>query len=118
MDNMNNLRNKVQLIGHLGMNPEVRTTVSGRTLARLQVATTESYKNGKGEWIKNTLWHSVSAWGKTAEMAEANLHKGAEVQVEGKLIHREYIDKTGVKKYITEVQATELQAIPKVSKAQ
>lgn len=104
---MNNLRNKVQLIGHLGMNPDVRTTDSGKKMARLSIATNETYKNGKGEWVNDTQWHNVIAWGKTAEIAEKSLQKGTEVLVEGKLVHREYTDKTGTKRYATDVVASE-----------
>jgi single-strand DNA-binding protein len=112
---MNTLRNKVQLIGNLGMNPEVRTTETGRKMARLSLATNESYKNNKGEWVKETQWHNVIAWGKTAELAEQHLIKGSEVFLEGKLVHREYTDKEGVKKSITEVQAFDLLLLQKKS---
>jgi single-strand DNA-binding protein len=110
---MNNLRNRVQLIGHLGMNPDVRTTETGKKLARLSIATNESYKNASGERITDTQWHNIIAWGKTAEIAEKHLQKGAEVIVEGKLVHREYTDKAGVKKSVTEVQALDFLMIQK-----
>lgn len=105
---MNALKNKVQLIGHLGMDPEVRTTESGKKLARMSVATNESYKNAKGERVTQTQWHNLIAWGKTAEIICEKLHKGQEVMVEGKLLYREYIDKTGVKRNVTEIQVSEL----------
>lgn len=105
---MNALRNKVQLIGHLGMDPEVRTTESGKKMARLSIATNENYKSAKGEWVTQTQWHNIVAWGKTAELICEKLHKGNEVMIEGKLQYREYTDKTGVKRNITEVLASEL----------
>jgi len=105
---MNALKNRVQLIGNLGMNPEVRTTESGKKMARVSIATNESYKNAKGEWIKETQWHNLVAWGKTAEVIERKLQKGCEVMIEGKLVHREYTDKTGVKRNVTEVQVLDL----------
>jgi len=102
------LRNKVQLIGNLGNMPEVKNTENGKKLARFSVATNESYRNTKGEKVTETQWHSLVAWGKVAEIAEKFLNKGSEVAVEGKLIHRNYTDKEGNKKYVSEVQVNEL----------
>jgi single-strand DNA-binding protein len=104
---MNALKNKVQLIGNLGMTPEIKTLESGKKLAKMTIATNETYKNAKGEKITETQWHNLVAWGKTAEIAEKFLTKGNEVAIEGKLIHRNYIDKEGVKKYITEIEISE-----------
>jgi len=102
------LKNKVQLIGHLGNVPEVRTTESGKKLVKFSVATNEVYRNSNGEKIKETQWHSLIAWGKVAEIAEKYLLKGTEVAIEGKLINRNFTDKEGNKKYVTEVQVNEL----------
>jgi len=110
---MNNLKNKVQLIGNLGNAPEIKTLDGGNKLARLSLATNETYKNSKGEKVTETQWHNVIAWGKTAEIVEKYFTKGLEVMVEGKLINRNYTDKEGVKRYITEVQATELLILSK-----
>lgn len=105
---MNNLKNKVQLIGNLGNNPEVINLESGKKLAKFSIATNETYKNVKGEQIKDTQWHNVVAWGKTAEIIEKYLQKGNEVAVEGKLINRSFDDKDGNKRYVTEILANEL----------
>ena len=102
------LRNKVQLIGNLGANPEIKTTESGKKLARFSIATHESYRNAKGEKVTETQWHHMVAWGKVAEISEKYLTKGSEVVVEGKLVSRSYNDKDGIKKYITEVQVNEV----------
>ena len=102
------LKNKVQLIGNLGNNPEVKTLDGGKKMARFSVATSESYRNANGEKITDTQWHTLIAWGKVAELAEKFLHKGSEVAIEGKLINRSYNDKEGNKKYVTEVQVNEL----------
>ncbi len=102
------LKNKVQLIGNLGNAPEVKTTESGKKLARFSVATNESYRNAKGEKVTETTWHNLVAWGKVADIAEKYLTKGKEIAIEGKLINRSYTDKDGNKKYITEVQVNEL----------
>ncbi|MBJ2172653.1 single-stranded DNA-binding protein [Aureibaculum sp. A20] len=105
---MNALRNKVQLIGNLGDNPEIITLESGKKLAKFSIATNESYKNASGEKVTDTQWHNVIAWNKTAEIIEKYLVKGNEVAVEGKLTTRSYDDKEGNKKYITEVVINEL----------
>ena len=102
------LKNKVQLIGHLGNQPDVRNTESGKKWARFSVATNEVYRNAKGEKVTETQWHNLVAWGKVAEIAEKFLTKGSEVAIEGKLINRNYTDKEGIKKYITEVQVNEV----------
>ncbi len=105
---MNTLRNKVQLIGNLGKNPEIITLDSGKKLAKFSIATNESYKNAKGEKITDTQWHNVIAWNKTAEIVEKYLVKGNEVAIEGKLTSRSYEDKAGEKKYVTEIIVNEL----------
>ena len=102
------LRNKVQLIGNLGSQPEIRTTPQGKKLAKFSIATNDSYKNAKGERVKETIWHHVVAWGKVADIAEKYLNKGSEIAIEGKLINRNYNDKDGNKKYVSEVQANEV----------
>ncbi|MDF1672451.1 MAG: single-stranded DNA-binding protein [Vicingaceae bacterium] len=105
---MNNLKNKVQLIGNLGNTPEVINLETGKKLAKFSIATNESYKNTKGEQIKDTQWHNIIAWGKTADIIEKYLEKGSEVAIEGKLVNRSYDDKDGNKRYITEILVNEL----------
>ncbi len=105
---MNTLRNKVQLIGNLGNNPEIITLDSGKKLAKFSIATNENYKNAQGEKITETYWHNCVAWNKTAEIIEKYLEKGKEVAIEGKLTSRSYDDKDGTKRYITEVVVNEL----------
>ncbi|MCX6319105.1 MAG: single-stranded DNA-binding protein [Bacteroidetes bacterium] len=102
------LKNKVQLIGKLGNAPEIKTLESGKKMARFSVATSENYRNARGEKITETQWHTLVAWGKVADIAEKFLTKGKDVAVEGKLINRSYNDKEGNKKYITEIQVNEL----------
>jgi len=105
---MNTLRNKVQLIGNLGNDPEIVTLESGKKLAKFSIATNESYKNNKGERVTDTQWHNVVAWGKTAEIIESFVTKGKEVAIEGKLTIRSWEDKEGQKRYTTEVVCNEL----------
>jgi single-strand DNA-binding protein len=102
------LKNKVQLIGNLGNKPEIKTLEGGKKVAHFSIATDESYRNAKGEKIKETQWHNLVAWGKVAEIVEKYLNKGSEVAIEGKLTNRSYNDKSGTKKYITEIQVNEL----------
>ncbi len=102
------LKNKVQLIGNLGNATEIKTTEGGKKLARFSMATNESYRNAQGEKITETQWHNLIAWGKVADIAEKFLVKGSEVAIEGKLINRNYTDKDGIKKYVTEVQVNEV----------
>ena len=104
---MNNMRNKVQLIGNLGMDPEVKHLTGGKTVAKVSIATKEVYKNAIGEKVTETQWHNLVAWGKTAEIAEKFLKKGTEIAVEGKLINRSYNDKEGNKKYVSEIVVNE-----------
>lgn len=102
------LKNRVQLIGNLGQSPELRTTETGKSMSRFSIATNETYTNASGEKVVETQWHNVVAWGKLAEITSTYLNKGSEVVIEGKLVHRNYIDKEGVKRYVSEIQATEI----------
>ena len=105
---MNTLRNRVQLIGNLGNDPEIINLESGKTLAKFSIATNESYKNANGEKITDTQWHNIVAWGKTAQIVEKYVGKGKEVAIEGKLTTRSWEDKDGNKRYTTEIVANEL----------
>jgi len=102
------LKNKVQLIGNIGNTPEIKTMESGKKMARFSLATSESYRNAKGEKVTETQWHSIVCWGKLAEIVEKYLTKGKEIALEGRLINRSYNDKDGNKKYVCEVEANEL----------
>ncbi|MDD2985747.1 single-stranded DNA-binding protein [Flavobacterium sp.] len=96
------MKNRVQLIGHVGNDPEVKTFEGGK-VANLNIATNENYTNAKGEKVEHTEWHRLTAWGKTAEIIEKFVTKGKEIAIEGKLSTRSYDDKEGNKRYITEV---------------
>lgn len=108
---MNTLKNKVHLIGNLGFDPEVREIAKGRKVARISVATNDSYRNAAGERVTDTQWHTVVAWGTTAEAVEKMLRKGSPVALEGRLVHRSYETKEGVKRYITEVVMNDFQLL-------
>lgn len=108
---MNTLRNRVQLIGNLGTAPEVKTLAGGKKVAKLVIATNETYKNQKGEKVTETTWHNLTAWGSHADFAEKFLEKGAEIAIDGKLKHSNYTDKEGIKRYITEIEVHEFMMI-------
>ena len=105
---MNTLRNKVQLIGNLGNDPEIINLESGNTVAKFSIATNESYKNASGEKVTDTQWHRIVAFGKTAQIIEKYVTKGKEIAIEGKLNTRAWDDKDGIKRYTTEVVCNEL----------
>ncbi|PKQ44187.1 single-stranded DNA-binding protein [Confluentibacter flavum] len=105
---MSTLRNKVQLIGNVGQEPTITVLESGKKVARLSLATNESYKDNKGEKQTNTDWHNLVAWGKTSDIIETYVTKGKEIAIEGKLTSRSYEDKDGIKRYVTEVVVGEL----------
>lgn len=104
---MSTLKNKVQLIGRLGNNPEVRNFESGKTMATFSMATNEVYYNNKGEKVEDTQWHNIVVWGKKVSVVETYLKKGSEVAIEGKLINRKY-EKEGETRYVTEISLNEL----------
>ncbi|HMP12963.1 MAG TPA: single-stranded DNA-binding protein [Saprospiraceae bacterium] len=104
---MNNLRNKVQLIGHLGKDVEYRVLDNGNALARVSIATKEVYHNQKGEKIVDVQWHQLVGWGKLAEMMQILCKKGKEVAVQGKLTHRSYEDQDGNTRYLSEIIVNE-----------
>lgn len=101
------MRNRVQLIGRLGQNPEVKEFEKGRKLVRMGIATDEVYMNN-GEKVKQTTWHNLVAWGKLAEICEKYLKKGNEIAVEGKLTYRTWEDKDGAKRNTTEIHIGEM----------
>lgn len=108
-----NIRNKVLLIGHLGQDPENKTTPNGHEVVRFSLATRESYKNRDGEQVEQTEWHRCVAWGHRAEYARKYLRKGKEIALEGKLRHRSYDDKDGIRRYVTEVEVQEMTMVGK-----
>ena len=105
---MNAMKNKVQLIGHVGQDPEIKTFDGGKKVANITIATNDYYINDKGEKVEQTEWHRVTAWGKVADIIEKYVDKGKEVAIEGKLTHRSYDDKDGTKRYITEVVVNDI----------
>lgn len=105
---MNQLRNKVMLIGNIGNDPEIRNLDGGKKMARFSLATNERYRSSNGEQKEETQWHNLVIWGKLADVAEKYCAKGGEIAVEGKISNRSWEDKEGVKRYTTEIIVNEL----------
>ena len=100
---MNNLRNRVQLIGNLGADVETKQLANGGQLAKLSLATSDVYRNQQGERVTDTQWHNLVAFGKNADTLRTYGKKGNELAVSGKLTHRSYEDDKGVKRTYTEI---------------
>ncbi len=100
--------NKVMLIGHLGRDPELRYTPSGRPVATFSLATNRSWHSADGERHEETEWFNIVAWGSLAEICNQHLSKGQQVYIEGRLQTRRWDDAEGKKHFATEVVAREL----------
>lgn len=109
--------NKVQLIGHIGKDPEVRTFEGGNRKASFSIATSERRKNKSGELKESTEWHNIVCWDTLADIAQKYFRKGQQVYVEGKITTRQWEANDGTKKYITEVVASQIQLLGKQEKA-
>ena len=107
------MKNSVQLIGHVGQEPEIKNLEAGKKLANISIATNEVYYRENGDKVEKTEWHRVTAWGKVAEIIEKHVTKGKEIAIEGKLTHRSYDDKDGNKRYVTEIVANEILLLSK-----
>ncbi|OBX24418.1 MULTISPECIES: single-stranded DNA-binding protein [Bizionia] len=105
---MNTLRNKVQLIGRLGQDPEIISFEDGNKMAKFSLATDDSYKDKNGEKVERTYWHNVIVKNGLVKVVEEYVTKGQEIAIEGKLTNRSWDDKDGKKHYITEVLCNEL----------
>lgn len=113
---MNTLRNKVNLIGRLGAKPELQTVAGGYTISSFSVATNERYKDKDGTWKESTQWHNIKAWGKIAERISKIGMKGSEIVLEGKLINRQFENKSGEKRYVTEIELNDFMLLTPVEK--
>jgi len=110
--------NKVILVGNLGIDPEIRTLESGAKVARLRIATSESYTNKEGMKVENTEWHTVTMWRALADIAEKYLGKGKQVYIEGKLRTRSWKDSEENDRYATEIVADSMQMLGRAGDAQ
>lgn len=105
---MANGLNKAILIGNLGRDPEVRYTPSGLGVANFSIATSETWTNKEGEKETRTEWHRIVAFGKLGEICGEYLSKGKQVYIEGRIQTRDWEDKDGVKRYTTEIVASQM----------
>ncbi|WOC41097.1 single-stranded DNA-binding protein [Polaribacter sp. HL-MS24] len=105
---MNTLRNKVQLIGRLGQEPEIVTFQDGNKIAKFSMATDDSYKDKNGEKVERTFWHNIIVKGGLVSVVQNYVKKGQEIAVEGKLTNRSYETKEGEKRYLTEILVHDL----------
>ncbi len=103
--------NKVILIGNLGADPELRYTPSGAAVANFNMATTERWRDKDGQMQEKTEWHRVILWARQAEIAKEYLHKGSSVYIEGRIQTRNYDDKDGIKRYVTEIVGQRMQLL-------
>ena len=108
--------NKVILVGNSGKETEYKTLPDGTPVAKLMIATTETYRLKNGELQSKTDWHTIILWRGLAELAREYVHKGSLLYVEGKLRNRDYEDKDGQKKYVTEVIAGQVVMLDKKTK--
>lgn len=115
---MNALRNKVQLIGRLGQDPDLKTLESGKKVAHFTLATGGSYKGADGSRIDETTWHSIVAWNGLAEIASKFLRKGREVCVEGRINYRTFTDRNGLQRSVTEIIASDMVLLSSRTKAE
>ena len=113
---MNNLKNSVQLVGHLGKSVDVKSLPSGSKVASVSMATNDYYKNNKGETVQDTQWHNLVAWGSIAESMGKYLEKGSEIMVQGKLVYNTYEDKDGNSRTNSEIRVNEFIKLSKDSK--
>jgi single-strand DNA-binding protein len=107
----NTFQNNVQLTGHLGRNPEVITFEDGKKVVKLLLAINEYKKNTAGDKETHTQWHTLTAWGSVADIAEKYLIKGKQIMVHGKLNNKTYLAKDGSKRYTTEIIVNQLQML-------
>jgi len=111
---MNALRNRVLLIGRLGQDPERIEFDGDKVKANLRLATNEAYRNAQGEKTETTQWHNVIAWGQLADIMTQYLSKGSEVAIEGRLVYRQYEDKTGQQRVAAEIVTQEMLMLDRV----
>lgn len=102
------IKNKVQLVGNVGKDLDVKSSSSGKKIVRFSLATNETYKNEAGEKTTNTDWHRLVCFGKTADIVEKYVSKGSQIAIEGKLSNGSYEDKEGIKRYTTDIIVNEI----------
>lgn len=107
------MKNRIELIGHLGQDPESRNLENGTHVCRYTLATSESWKDANGEWQKRTTWHNIISWKSAADYASKHLRKGNLVRIEGRMTYRDFEDKNRQKRTIAEVVTTDILKLEK-----
>ena len=105
---MNTLRNKVQLLGHVGQDPEISVLEDGKKMAKFSMATNEVFTTAAGEKVEKTYWHRITFWNRPAQIVEEHVRKGSKVLIEGKLTTRSWEDEAGMKHFRNEIVGREL----------
>lgn len=113
---MSTLKNHVQLIGRLGADVEIKSSVKGVPYAQLRLATNEYVKTSSGEWKENTQWHTLMVWGEQTKILEQNGRKGTQILVQGSLQYREYSDANQVSRIVAEIRVNTLMPFHHVPK--
>lgn len=108
---MKTIKNKILLIGHVGVDPIMRTFEDGKVVANFTVAVNDRFKNQKGEWIDEVQWFTIVAWSYLAMFADRNLTKGTEVVLEGRLMNKIFFDKNDMKRTAVEIMLTDIALI-------
>lgn len=104
--------NKVELSGYAGKNPELVTLKSGKQMIRFSLATSNSYQNNRQEWVRDTTWHNVVMWDKTAEDGMKKITKGVFLSLSGKIVSKQFTDKNGKKQNTFEIYALDFKVVP------
>jgi single-strand DNA-binding protein len=113
---MQNL-NRIQLIGHLGKDPETKILPSGHQVSTLKLATSETYKDKEGNWQQHTEWHTLILWAKLAEYAAQHFSKGEKIYAEGKIKYREFTTPEQGRKKVAEIQVDRIFSLEKKTAA-
>lgn len=101
------MKNHVSLIGRVGQDPEHKNLDNGKQVCSFSLATTEKWKNEQNETREETMWHNIVIWGKSAQIAKEYVKKGNKLAIDGRINYREYTDKEGIKRRITDIVSDE-----------
>lgn len=104
-------KNRVELIGHVGGNPEIVHLESGKKLVKFSIATNEIFQNSQGEWINDTTWHRIVAWEKMADLIGELVGKGQKIELIGKIKTRNFVAPDGIKRYYTDIRCDEFKLL-------
>lgn len=107
------IKNKIQLVGHVGGPLKPLQTANDAKGTTFSIATNEGYRSAKGDFVENTQWHTIVAWGKLSDICSKILTPGSKVLIQGRLVHRSYTDNGGAKHRLSEIHLNEIQLLQK-----